>query len=76
MSKASKINANKEARFQIAEQLQLSLPGLIDLLGQEEFDKRIKKAAKLLADGIQAPRKKKKQNSPKKVKEKETVKAA
>ena len=68
MSKSKKITPHKEARLQIAEQLQISLPGLIELLGQEEFDKRIKKAAKVLAEGIKVPQKKNKEKTPKKEK--------
>ena len=74
MSKSKKITPHKEARLQIAEQLQVSLPGLIDLLGQEEFDKRVRKAAKVLAEGSKAPKKRNREGMSKK--EKTTVQAA
>lgn len=75
MSKTKKITTSKQARLQVTEQLQHSLPGLIDVLGQKEFEKRIKKAAKLLAEGIKAPKKKKLKNKSVQ-KNKETGRAA
>lgn len=67
----AKKEVNKEAKLQVRERLHQSLPGLIELLGEKEFEKRIKKAAKLLVAGIEMPAKKKKFKEPK-----VTIKAA
>ena len=42
----------KELRNQITDQLKKALTGLEEKLGKEEFESRIKKAAKLLTAGI------------------------
>lgn len=55
MSREQREVSGKQARLQVSEQLQQSLPGLRDILGEEEFIKRVKKAAKILAAGIKAP---------------------
>ena len=52
----------KEIYQQITGQLSTSLPGIKDILGEKKFDRRIKKAAKILSEGI-------KEKAPKKVKE-------
>ena len=59
MAKEQKISAAKQARLQVVEQLQQTLPGLREILGEDEFSKRIKKAAKLLAAGVKSPARKK-----------------
>lgn len=52
-SKAIKsISLKKEINHQITGQLTTSLPGLKEILGEKKFQNRIKKAAKLLSDGI------------------------
>jgi hypothetical protein len=42
----------KEIRNQITDQLKNALTGLEEKIGKEEFESRIKKAAKLLSAGI------------------------
>lgn len=56
------ISLKKEIYQQLTEQLTTSLPGIKEILGEKKFDSRIKKAAKLLSEGI-------KEKAPKKVKE-------
>jgi hypothetical protein len=54
-SKTKKENVpspKKEIRNQIADQLKNALTGLEEKIGKEEFESRIKKAAKLLSAGI------------------------
>lgn len=46
------LSPKKQVRQQVAEQIQAALPGLRDVLGDEEFENRIRKASKLLAAGI------------------------
>lgn len=50
----------KSMRKGIAVQISGALPGLKDELGEIEFVKRIKKAAKLLSKGLSSPGEKKK----------------
>ena len=57
MAKAKKnetkpISRKKEIQQQLITQLSTSLPGLKDLLGDKKFEIRIRKAAKLLSEGI------------------------
>ncbi len=57
MAKAKKkeakpISRKKEIQQQLISQLSTSLPGLKDLLGDKKFEIRIRKAAKLLSEGI------------------------
>lgn len=46
------ISLKKEINQQLTSQLTTSLPGLKEILGEKKFENRIKKAAKLLSDGI------------------------
>ncbi len=46
------ISLKKEISQQLTAQLTTSLPGLKEILGDKKFENRIKKAAKLLSDGI------------------------
>lgn len=46
------ISQKKEIQQQLINQLSTSLPGLKDLLGDKKFEIRIRKAAKLLSEGI------------------------
>lgn len=46
------LSPKKEIRNQVTEQLKNALTGLEEKLGKEEFDSRIKKAAKMLTAGI------------------------
>jgi len=55
------LSLKKETYQQLNTQLVSSLGWLKELVGEKKFDNRIKKAAKLLSDGI-------KEKSPKKVK--------
>lgn len=61
---AKKLPVNKEAKTQVVERLHQTFPGLIEFLGQKEFEKRVKKAAKLLVAGIEMPERKKKIKEP------------
>lgn len=56
------ISLKKEIYQQITGQLSTSLPGIKEILGEKKFESRIKKAAKLLSEGI-------KEKAPKKIKE-------
>jgi len=47
-----KISFKKRLQHQITSALVTSLPGLKDILGEKKFDGRIRKAAKLLSEGI------------------------
>ena len=57
------ISLKKEINQQLTAQLTTSLPALKEILGEKKFENRIKKAAKLLSDGIKekAPKKFKQQ---------------
>ena len=55
------ISLKKEIYQQITGQLSTSLPGIKEILGEKKFESRIKKAAKLLSEGI-------KEKAPKKIK--------
>jgi hypothetical protein len=46
------ISRKKEIQQQLITQLSTSLPGLKDILGDKKFEIRIRKAAKLLSEGI------------------------
>jgi hypothetical protein len=46
------LSPKKEIRNQVTEQLKNALTGLEEKLGKEEFESRIKKAAKMLSAGI------------------------
>ena len=46
------ISPKKEIYQQLIAQLATSLPGLKEILGDKKFESRIKKAAKLLSEGI------------------------
>ena len=46
------LSQKKEIRNQVTEQLKNALTGLEEKLGKEEFESRIKKAAKMLSAGI------------------------
>ena len=46
------ISLKKEIIQQLTAQLTTSLPGLKEILGAKKFESRIKKAAKLLSEGI------------------------
>ncbi|MBO9658678.1 MAG: hypothetical protein J7527_07610 [Chitinophagaceae bacterium] len=67
MAKEKEVSPKKQARQQVVAQLKTALPGLADALGQKEFESRLKKAARLLTEGIKA-------KAPKKVKEVKKVK--
>jgi hypothetical protein len=67
MAKEKELSPKKQARQQVVAQLQTALPGLAEALGQKEFESRLKKAAKLLTEGIKA-------KAPKKTKEVKKVK--
>jgi len=56
------ISLKKEIYQQITGQLSTSLPAVKEILGEKKFERRVKKAAKLLSEGI-------KEKAPKKVKE-------
>jgi len=47
-----KVSFKKKLQQQITATLDSSLSGLKDILGQKKFDSRIRKAAKLLSEGI------------------------
>jgi len=47
-----KVSFKKKLPQQITATLDSSLSGLKDILGQKKFDSRIRKAAKLLSEGI------------------------
>ncbi|MET0466589.1 MAG: hypothetical protein ABW007_25750 [Chitinophagaceae bacterium] len=67
MAKEKVLSSKKQARQQIIAQLQTALPGILEALGQKEFDSRLKKVSKMLTEGIKV-------KSPKKVKEVKKVK--
>ncbi|MCG2614028.1 hypothetical protein LZZ85_07035 [Terrimonas sp. NA20] len=67
MAKEKAVSAKKQARQQIVVQLQTALPGILEALGQKEFDSRLKKVSKILTEGIKV-------KSPKKAKEVKKVK--
>jgi hypothetical protein len=67
MAKEKELSPKKEARQQIIAQLQTALPGILEALGQKEFDSRLKKVSKILTEGIKV-------KSPKKTKEVKKVK--
>jgi len=46
------ISFKKKLQQQITATLDSTLPGLKDILGEKQFDERIRKAAKLLSQGI------------------------
>lgn len=67
MAKTKIPSPKKQARLQVIAQLQTALPGLEEALGKKEFDSRLKKAAKLLTEGIKVkPAKKVKIKKPEK----------
>ena len=47
------ISPKKEIQQELVTQLTISLPGLKEILGDKKFASRIKKASKLLSEGIQ-----------------------
>jgi len=49
---AKPISLKKETYRQLNSQLTVSLSWLKELLGEKKFDSRVKKAARLLSDGI------------------------
>ena len=57
-AKARPDSAKKQTRLQVTDQLQAALPALQALLGDKEFESRIKKAARLLTEGIKIKKKK------------------
>ncbi|HEX2848097.1 MAG TPA: hypothetical protein VHN59_16235 [Chitinophagaceae bacterium] len=52
MAKTKIPSPKKQARLQVIAQLQTALPGLEETLGKKEFNSRLKKAAKILTEGI------------------------
>ena len=60
-----KVSLKKKFQQQIIDSLASSLSGLKELLGEKKFDNRVKKAAKLLSEGI-------KEKAPKKIKQEKT----
>ena len=56
-----KVPLKKQIYQQITGQLSASLPGIKEMLGEKKFERRIRKAAKLLSQGI-------KEKAPKKIK--------
>jgi hypothetical protein len=56
------VSLKKEIYQQITGQLSTTLPAVKEILGEKKFEKRVKRAAKLLSQGIKA-------KAPKKVKE-------
>lgn len=46
------LSPKEQAREQIVLQLMIALPGLKDILGEKKFERRIRKAARLLARGV------------------------
>ncbi|MEP7373158.1 MAG: hypothetical protein ABI675_07170 [Chitinophagaceae bacterium] len=67
------ISRKKEIRQQLISQLATSLPGLKEILGDKKFESRIKKAAKLLSEGIKQKPSKKIKHEKKKVTKKKAV---
>ena len=57
-----KISFKKEIYQQITGQLSTTLQGIKEILGEKKFERRIKKAARLLSEGI-------KEKAPEKIKE-------
>ena len=51
-TKNSGVSLKKEINQQLTIQLTNSLPRLKEILGEKKFESRIKKAAKLLSDGV------------------------
>lgn len=66
------ISRKKELYQQLITQLATSLPGLKEILGDKKFENRIKKAAKLLGEGIKEKAPKKVKQEKKKVSKKKT----
>jgi hypothetical protein len=54
MAKTKIPSTKKQARLQVIAQLQSTLPGLEEALGKKEFNSRLKKAAKILTQGLKA----------------------
>ncbi|RYG39781.1 MAG: hypothetical protein EOO01_28825 [Chitinophagaceae bacterium] len=54
MAKSKIPSPKKQARQQVIAQLQSTLPGLEEALGKKEFNSRLKKAAKILTEGLKA----------------------
>jgi hypothetical protein len=48
----NKLSPKKQAREQIVLQLMIALPGLKDILGEKKFERRVRRAARILAAGI------------------------
>lgn len=65
--KSKPLSKKKETRAAISEQLTTTLTDLKETLGQKKFARRIKKAARLLTEGIKA-KAEKKEKKEKKVK--------
>jgi len=59
---AKSISLKKEISQQLTAQLTTSLPALKEILGEKKFENRIKKAARLLTNGI-------KEKAPKEIKQ-------
>jgi hypothetical protein len=59
------LSLKKEIYHQLTGQLSTSLPAIKELLGEKKFENRVKKAAKLLSQGI-------KEKASKKIKETKT----
>ncbi|WP_276481419.1 hypothetical protein [Paraflavitalea pollutisoli] len=68
--KSKPLSKKKETRAAVSEQLTTTLTDLKETLGQKKFARRIKKAARLLTEGIKAKaeKKEKKEQKEKKVK--------
>ncbi|MGZ5221182.1 MAG: hypothetical protein ACXWWD_12840 [Chitinophagaceae bacterium] len=69
---AENISLKKETYQQLSAQLTGSLAWLKELVGEKKFESRIKKAAKLLSDGIKEKATKKIKPEKKKVSKKES----
>jgi hypothetical protein len=79
MAKSKKIkyiSGKKELRQQLISQLTKSLPGLKEILGDKKFETRIKKAAKLLSEGIKDKSSKKLKQEKKKIAKKKAEPSA
>ncbi|MGZ8559358.1 MAG: hypothetical protein ACXWWC_13530 [Chitinophagaceae bacterium] len=71
-TKATKtISLKKEINQQLTNQLTTTLPGLKEILGEKKFESRIKKAAKLLSNGIKEKATRKIKEVKKKINKKE-----
>ena len=73
---ATKISSKKKFQQQIFDNLATSLQGLKEILGEKKFDSRIRKAAKLLSQGIKEKAPKKIKPEKKKVTKKKTETSA